>query len=108
MNFAENTETPPVMSEEEIEAHTMGFVLIEHFNMKKGVDVFGNRSKTAVMKELQNIHDMNTYKTMDASTLTYQEIKDAFASLLFVTEKRNGDTKARKVAVGSKHRSYDG
>ena len=69
-NSAENADTPPVISEEEIEAHTMGFVLIEHFNMNKGVDIFGNRSKTTVMKELQKIHDMKAYKIMYASTLT--------------------------------------
>ena len=28
--------------------------------------------------------------------------------LLFITEKRNGDIKARKVAVGSKQRTYNG
>ena len=70
MNFAENAETPQDMSEEEIEAHIMGVLLIEHFNMKKGINIFGDRYKTAVIKELQNIHDMNTYKPIDASTLT--------------------------------------
>ena len=28
--------------------------------------------------------------------------------MLFITKKRNGDIKARKVADGSKQRSYDG
>ena len=51
---------------------------------------------------------MNTYKPMDASKLSYQERKYALASMLFITEKRNGDVKARKVAIGSKHRTYDG
>ena len=48
----------------------MGVVLIEHLNMKNGINLFGNRTETAVMKELQKIYDMNTYKPMDASTLT--------------------------------------
>ena len=51
---------------------------------------------------------MNTYKPMDESTLTYQERKYALVLLLFVTEKRNGDIKARKVAVGGNHRTYHG
>ena len=58
------------MSEEEIEAHIIGVLLIENFNMKKGVDVFGDVAETTVMKELHMIHYMNTYKRMDASTLT--------------------------------------
>ena len=75
--------------------------------MNKGINIFGNMTETAVMKELQKIHDMNTYKPMDASMLIYQDIKDALASLLFITEKRNGDIKAIKVAVGSRQRTYD-
>ena len=59
------------------------------------------------MRELQKIHDMNTYKPMDTSTLTYQEIKDALDLILLITENRNGDIKTRKVAVGSKQRNYD-
>ena len=71
MNFAENAETPPGMSEEDIEAHSMGVMLIDNFNMKKAISIFGNKAETVVMKDLQNIHDMNTYATMDAFTLTY-------------------------------------
>ena len=66
LNFVENIEIPADMSEEETEYHIMGVVLVEHFNMKKGMDLFGDRDETAVMKELQKIHDINTYKPMDA------------------------------------------
>ena len=70
VKFSENADTPPGMAEDQIEAHTMGVVLIEHLNMKKGINIFGNRAETTVMKELQKIYDMKTYKPMDASTLT--------------------------------------
>ena len=59
------------MPEEDIEAHTMGIVLVENFNMKKGIDIFGDMSETAVMKYLQKIHDINTYEPIDAYKLTY-------------------------------------
>ena len=49
------------MYEEDIESHIMGVVMIENFNMKKGINIFGDMSETAVVKELQKIHDMNTY-----------------------------------------------
>ena len=39
--------------------------------------------------------------------LVYQGKKDALASLLFITDKRNMDTKTKKVDVGSKHITYD-
>ena len=45
-------------------------VLIDHFNMKKGINIFGDRADTAVMKDIHNIHDMKNYKLMDASTMT--------------------------------------
>ena len=51
---------------------------------------------------------MNTYYPMDASKLSYQERKYALASMLFITEKINGDVKARKVAISSKQCMYDG
>ena len=50
----------------------MGVVLIDHFNMKKGVYIFGNIADTAVIKDLHKIHDMNTCEPMDAYKLTYQ------------------------------------
>ena len=40
-------------------------------NTKKGINIFGDRDETALMKYLQKIHDMNTQKPMDASMLTY-------------------------------------
>ena len=86
----------------------MGVVLIDHFNMKKGVYIFGNIADTAVIKDLHKIHDMNTCEPMDAYKLTYQQIKDALGLLLFITEKINSDIKARKVDVGSKQITYDG
>ena len=108
MKFSDNAEKPPGMSEEEIEAHIMGVVLIEYLNTKNGINVFGRRAETAVMKELQKINDTNTYEPMYAYTMTHQERKYALYLLLFITEKRNGDIKARKVAVGSKQRTYNG
>ena len=42
-----------------------------------------------------------------ASDLSWEENKKALESLLFITEKRNGDIKARKVADGSKQRTYN-
>ena len=50
---------------------------------------------------------MNTYKPIDASTLTHKDRKDALASLLFIAENRNGDIKAKKVTVDSKERTYN-
>ena len=42
------------------------------------------------------------------SLLTMEDRRKALASLMFITENRNGYIKARKVADGSKQRTYDG
>ena len=42
------------------------------------------------------------------SSLTTEYRRKALASLMSITEKRNGDIKARKVADGSKQRTYNG
>ena len=107
VKFAENAEKPPAMIEEESNAHVMGEVLVEHYNMKKGLELFGERGEKAFTRELQKIHGMNTYKPMDVSKLSYQEIKYVLASMLFITKKRNFDLKSRKVAIGSKQRTYE-
>ena len=73
------------MTEEEINTHIIGVVLVEQYNMKKGLELFGDRGEKEVTKELQKIHDMNTYKPMDASMLSYQDRKDALDSVLFIT-----------------------
>ena len=45
---------------------------------------------------------------MKVSNLSRKEKKKALKSLIFVTEKRNGDIKARKMADGIKQHMYDG
>ena len=71
--------------------------------------MFGEKDDTPVTTELTQIHDMETYEPVEPKTMTYEDRKKALASLLFITEKRNGDIKARKVASdGSRQRSYDG
>ena len=51
---------------------------------------------------------MDIYKPVYKTDLTVEDRKKALASLMFITEKRNGDIKARKVADGSKQHTYNG
>ena len=48
---------------------------------------------------------MDTYEPVHKSDLTFEGRKKALVSLMFITDKRNGDIKDRKVADGSKHRT---
>ena len=96
------------MSEEDCEAHVVGVLMAGHYSMKKAKELFGDRSDDVIMKELRQIHSFKTYEPLKASNLTWEEKKEALNSLLFATEKRNGDIKAQNVADGSKQRTYKG
>ena len=107
----ETDEGEPVFSEipeEDCETQVLGVLLAQHYNMKKAKELFGDRSDEAVMRELSQIHAYETYEPQFASSLTWEQKKEALNSLLFVTEKRDGAIKARQVADGSKQRTYDG
>ena len=96
------------MSEEDCKAHVMAVLMAEHYSMKKAKELFGDSADDAIMKELKQIHSFETYEPLKASNLTWEEKQQALNSLLFVTEKRNGDIKAQNVADGSKQRTYEG
>ena len=60
------------------------------------------------MKELTQIQKLETCEPIMASDLSWEEKKKALEYLLVITENINGDIKARKLADGSKHRTYNG
>ena len=88
--------------------HLLGGILVQQYNLKKGMELFGDRAEAATTKELQSIHDFGTYEPQDAKLLSREERLKALSALMFIVEKRNGDIKARKVAVGSKQRTFPG
>ena len=96
------------MGEDEICEHIVGLIMAQQYTLKKGLELFGEKAEEAAIKELQQIHDMDTYTPMDPKTLSFEEKKKALSALFFLTEKRNGDIKARKCAVGSKQRTFPG
>ena len=65
---------PPVgLTEEQLDDHIMGVILAQHFPLKKGIALFGDKAEQATTEELQAIHDMGTYGPLDASKLTRDE-----------------------------------
>ena len=86
----------------------MGVILIHQYNLKKGIELFGDKAVDAVTDELRQQHDMDVYVPMDLKELLYEERAKALPAQLFITEKRDGRIKARKCAVGSKQRTYEG
>ena len=83
-------------------------ILVQQYNFKKGLELFGDRAEAATTKELQQIHDVGTYVPQDVKELIRAERLKALSALMFIVEKRNGDIKARKCAVGSNQRTFPG
>ena len=70
--------------------------------------MFGDRANVTVTNNITQIHELETCESIDPKTAAYEDIKEALASLLFVTKKTNGYIKARKVTDGSKYWLYNG
>ena len=88
--------------------HLLGVILVQQYNLKKRLELFGDRAEVATTKELQQIHDFGIYVPQDARLLSRAEQLKALLALMFIVEKRNGDIKARTCAVGSKQRTFPG
>jgi hypothetical protein len=41
--------------------HVMGVILAQQYSVNKGIKLFGDRAKEAISKELQQLHDYETY-----------------------------------------------
>ena len=96
------------MNDEVLEEQMLGVILVQQYNLKKGMELFGDRAKEATTKELQQIHDSGTYVPVMQKDVTREEKIKALYALMFIVEKRDGRVKARKVAVGSKQRTFPG
>ncbi len=56
-------------------------------SLKTGIRAFKDNGKRAVTKELNQLHNMETFFPVDARELSEQERRDALASLMFLKEK---------------------
>ena len=56
------------MDESKVDEHIVGLIMSHQYSLKKGLELFGNKAKEAAMKELKQIHDMDTYTPIDHKT----------------------------------------
>ena len=73
----------------------------KQYGLKAGFRKFGPRADAAVTKELSQLHTMNCFCPCDPRSLSREDRCKALASLMFLTEKRTGELKARACANGS-------
>jgi hypothetical protein len=82
-----------------------GYIMTQ-YNLKPGMHKFGNKGLMAVVKELTQLHVMNTWTPMHADRLSREQKMRALSSLLFLKEKRMGDIKGRACINGVPQHTY--
>ena len=51
----------PSFTEAQLDEHIVGVVFSQQHSLKQGREIFGEKADTAITKELQQIHDIETY-----------------------------------------------
>jgi hypothetical protein len=74
------------------ELKVWGYVMTQ-YNLKPGLRKFGQRGQMAAVKELLQLHIMDTWTPLQAEKLSREQRMQALSSLLFLKEKRTGDVK---------------
>ena len=54
----------------DMDKHIIGIIMVHQYSLKKGIQLSGERAEVAAVKELKQIHDMETDTPMDPSKLT--------------------------------------
>jgi len=75
-------------------------------SLKKGLKIFGKKGEDAVTHEFTQMHMLNVYSPLSASSLSRKDKKKALSSLILLKEKSDGTIKACKYADGSKQREH--
>ena len=94
INVQVNPSAPPqrAMTKGECEAHVVGLILVNMYNLRKGTELFGDKADEAVMKELLEIHQFKTYKPVHKHELSQEDLKRALKSMMKISEKREDET----------------
>ena len=86
LNIDSHVEHCPEMDKGEVNEHILGVILIHQYNLKKGLELFGDKAELTTVKELKQIHDMGTYVPMNPKELTREQKAKALSSLMFIVE----------------------
>ena len=81
-------------------------ILLMQMSLKQGLKVFRKKGEAGAMKEMQQLHDMETLLPRDPESLTREERIRALSSLIFLKEKSNGEVKGRTCVNGAPQRAY--
>jgi hypothetical protein len=80
--------------------------IMTQLSLKAGLKAWGKEARTAVHKEMQQLHFRDTFKPMHWYELTHTQKQSVLESHMFLKEKRTGEIKGRTVAGGNKQRDF--
>jgi len=87
------------------EMMVVGYLMMQ-YNLKPGLRKFGARGASAAVKELTQLHIMDTCMPLEVSKISREQRMRALSSLMFLKEKRTGDIKGRACINGVPQRAY--
>ena len=90
-------------SEEEL--GVMAYLLTQ-YNLKPSLWKFGAKGDKATLKEMMQLHIMDTWTPMEAEKLSRKQRMRALSSLLFLKEKQTGDVEGRACINGAPQCAY--
>ena len=62
-------------------------ILVQKYNLKKGLELFGECAEEATTKELHQIYNFGTYIPQGANLLSWEELLKSLLALMFIFEK---------------------
>ena len=87
------------MDDSSLDEHLLGVVLVQQYNMRKGLELFGDQSEESTKNELQQINDFDTYIPMDAKSFSREDKMKALLSLMFIVESAMAELRRKHVQL---------
>ncbi len=79
-------------------------MVLSQVSLKAALKLWGNDAKLAVEAEAKQLHWQKSFKPVHRKDLSATQLKQILESHMFLTKKRDGLVKARKVAGGSQRK----
>ncbi len=100
INDAMHKVDPALTTELEGRIKVWGYLMMQYNHLKLGLSKFGERGTAAVVKELIQLHLMDTWRAINPTKLSREQWMQALLSLLFLNKKQIGDVKGHACING--------
>ena len=74
-----------IRTEEDKIEQALGVIMGQQYSLKAGLKLFGEKGEHAVTSELDKLHDIETFATLNDNKLTKKDGADSLVSLMLLT-----------------------